>query len=298
MVYANIVDNPVDVVAVQSILLWGSTGTLPFAVLSIWYQGRVIRQWCPLCLFILLLVWVEVITGWVAGLAYALPSWLGIQIVFVTFLVPILALVFVKPYLSEAVESGLIRSDLLHFRRNTSIFYHLLYQQPALKSTLPLDSLVFVGNKDANFTLTIVTNPFCTPCTQLHHRLITLLAENELVNAHLIISVTSQLNDPRRKLAYQLLSIPPEQRLSQLNQWLKEPSQTLLKRFKSMTGNVANDQVSTWLTRHQKWCKENAIAATPSIYLNGYKVPNGYQLDDIIELLQYSYTDRNQEVVG
>lgn len=297
LVYAGIRHDEAGIDAVRVVLLEATTVVLPFTGLSIWYQGWVIHRWCPLCLLVLLLIWTEAITGWAAGLRYDLPNWSGIQIVSLSFFVPVVALIAVKPLLTNTADVALIRRQLAYFLQNSTVFYQLLYQQPSLKGSLPADSLVVVGNQDATLTLTIVTNPFCKPCIQLHHRLIELLNTNRLIKAHLIIAVTSRSNDPKRKVAYELLKLPPEQRLNQLNQWLNEPSEILLKRLDRRICDAPDDTVNTWLTLHEEWCAQNNVAATPSVYLNGYQIPDGYQLSDVVELAQYQYsTDENRAV--
>ncbi len=260
---------------------------VPFIGYSLYYQRVVVKQWCILCLSVLALFLAE------AGLFSQTPfavdtlSWATLPVLVVGFGLPVLAWVFAKPHLLASAALKSMQDDLRRLKTNPDLFLAMLHQQPEMPA-LPTDmAVVDMGNPDAPHRLTVVTNPFCGPCARLHHDLTALLAQTDTIQVQIIFSVGGAADDPRNVVAGCVLGQPAPQRETILDDWFAKshPDVTVwaaTHNAQSNTGTVEN-----WLGQHADWCRIARIEATPTVYFDGYQLPDMYQVKDLGNVLPY-----------
>ena len=283
--------------SISDLLLWCDFLALPFTFLSIWYQNYVLKQWCILCLIVLSLLWTESVIGQLFGLKLTAVNWSAIWMLSVCLLIPILTLIFVKPYLVNIQKIQLVNTDLQIFRSNPAVFQTLLHQQIKKRGEPPKEILITLGVFNAPHTLTIITNLFCHPCLRLHNELTDLLEGTEAVNAQLILMVPQQLDNPRRAVLSRFLRLSYEERLTALRVWAANPQQDLEQCLNSFTPHYELALANSWLVLSEEWCKLNNIEATPTVFFDEYQIPNGYRLQDVVELCKYGNSNPSQKAV-
>ncbi|MGN6639150.1 MAG: vitamin K epoxide reductase family protein [Mucilaginibacter sp.] len=270
------------VIAILSLL------SLPYTFYSIYYQAKIARYWCVLCCAVQLLLWIEFLAlkVFILPLSFRLTSneW---AILIVTFLLPILLWAMVKPVIIKARMIKPLKNQLRRFKYNTELFNSLLISQP--KFTLPSENWsITLGNTEADNNITVVTNPYCTPCANMHKMLDQLLEERDDIQARIVFATEDNLSD---------IKIPISRHFMALNA--------------NYSKNIVREALSSWYGQHEKnyeawsktypvdapekefhkldeqraWCEMAGITGTPTLFLNGHRLPDLYELPDLRYIL-------------
>ncbi len=257
-----------------------------YIVFSIYYQWRVAKQWCVLCLAVqalLLLAGINVIANNFL-FSFPLVSVLLITTIVECYLLPVLIWYLVKPYILRLQESKTTKREYLRIKFNTEIFDTLLKKQKAV--TIPTDGLgIDLGNPSATNTLIKVCNPYCGPCSKAHPKIEDLLEENDNVKAKIIFTTPNDETHPAIKPTRHLMAIAEDSNNEKIKQSLddwyladKKDYDLFAKKY-SMNG--ALEMQDNKIEAMDKWCKALDIHATPTIFLNGYELPNAYSIEDL-----------------
>ncbi len=143
---------------VTPLLGWMALLSLSYVVFSIYYQARVARQWCALCLSVQAVLLVEGLLGLNQSLTLptSFPAYAGFA---ASFLLPTALWLIGKPLWQQTKETDSLRRQLARFKNNPDLFAALLQKQPQAPLWRP-DALITLGNPDAEHVLTVVTNPY------------------------------------------------------------------------------------------------------------------------------------------
>jgi protein-disulfide isomerase/uncharacterized membrane protein len=259
--------------------------SLPYTFYSIYYQWRVAKQWCIFCCTVQALLWLEffsLLPYITQGLQT--PAVTDVARVLAAMALPVLAWVFIKPYLQLSKQIDPLKQQLRQFKYNTDLFKKVL--NDSVQYTLPSeeDSLI-IGNREAEQVITMVSNPYCQPCAKTHKKLDEWLASRDDIKLQVVFSVsTTDESDKKTKVASHLMSLQAgrddvslkkalddwyEQKQKDYDAWAKEHPMTI------QTTNTET------LEKQKEWCKLTEITGTPTIFINGRKLPKPYQTEDI-----------------
>ncbi|MCF6181075.1 vitamin K epoxide reductase family protein [Lutibacter sp.] len=278
-----------------SVIFMLSTLAIPFTFISIYYQWRVIKSWCPLCLTIVSILWLQF-----GSLFLDNVNLENITIVDSSYLLFVASLLivtslwaFIHPLLKKEQQYKKLKIEHIKFKRNFDLFNAALNLNAPLNTKIPLIKELVFGNKNAPLKLMVVTNPMCGYCKEIHK-----LIENILKKEYPEIQVTIRFNvnpdnieSEGTKIAAKLLelynSTNEKTCLSALsdiygeidaNTWLKKWNETIDKEYFKT------------LKQQKEWCTNNKINFTPAILINGKQYPKEYErmdllyfIDDLIE---------------
>ncbi|GAB2627830.1 hypothetical protein GCM10027035_22910 [Emticicia sediminis] len=271
-------------------LLWIlSSVALLYSFWSIYYQGFVAKQWCTLCLTVQLLFVIEFL------LNENFLSELNIRFRSLTFInffiflqglaIAILFWVFIKPILQKSQMVSPLKNSLKRFKDDSNLFFALLSKQDYMP-LVPKDMYtIIIGNPDAEHTLTMVSNPFCQPCSKTHKVIEGLLEYNENLNCQVIFAASNVENDKRGIVARTILSMPIGQQAKALHFWFENEERNVEK-WQIKLGFTENKTSQKIIEQHQIWCDKAKVSETPTLYLDGYKVPDLYRLEDLKWMLR------------
>ena len=143
--------------------------TLPYVFWSIWYQKFKAKQWCALCLLIQIILWAIFIINLIFRYI-ELPTvinYSAIIIIFSIYTLICLVMNFLMPKVQEWVVGIHSSLSLRRLKGIDEVFEGLLKRSP--EQFVPKQfSKVFFGNPDAEFFVTVITNPHCAPCAKAH----------------------------------------------------------------------------------------------------------------------------------
>ncbi len=250
---------------------------LPYTVFSIYYQARVVRQWCVLCLAVQAILLIEGIAA-IMQLSPLPANWWPYAVLTLIFLVPALAWVWVKPLLLNGAQHTHDHATLLGLKRDPALFRALLMQQSPMPP-VPFDlQPIVLGNPEAAHTITMVTNPFCDPCATMHRELEKLLSQNTAVKAHIIFACDGA-DGRTASVATRLLALAGQDKAADaLTDWYAQKEKVYAAWAER---HVIDGEETKWLAialGHGDWCRTAGIDSTPTLFIDGYPLPDLYRL--------------------
>jgi uncharacterized membrane protein len=261
--------------------------SLPYTFYSIYYQARVAKKWCVLCCTVQALLWLEFIPlisnfkGSSFSLtAYPAGAWSAL---FVCLIAPVILWSLLKPLFLKTQQLPSIKQQLHKFKYNSELFNKTLTGQP--KYTLPGEEwCIVLGNAEADNIFTIATNPYCPPCAKTHQLLDELLHQNDNLQARIIFK--SDLSNPVSRHLMALNQLPDKKIVKQaLHDWYEHKHKTYESWAKVYP--VQLDEAESYkLDKQRDWCQLADITFTPTLLLNGYRMPDLYRLPDLKYMLQ------------
>jgi hypothetical protein len=258
---------------------------LPYTIWSVWYQKVKARQWCPLCLIVVVLLWSIFILNCLFGYI-RLPEfdWIVFkEIVFVGCVYAIwmfgFNLIILK--LSKGGEMERIKQEINSLKANEEVFTTLLKQQPKYEVSKN-DSQIIFGNPNAPLFLTILTNPFCNPCVDMHTRVEKLLKEtNSIQIQYIFSSFGKELDFASKCLIAAWFEKGQKEFESIITDWFEKGKPLKEAFFAGLQLDIANPDIETEFQKHETWVEATQLRATPTIFVNGYKLPDNYKIEDI-----------------
>lgn len=263
----------------QKILVFSS---IPLLLFSIYYQKFVEKKWCPLCLNISLVIFIEMIV--LSKFSSNSTSLKEIISSFIILSISFSCWQLLKDLLMKQKELKKFQIKANRFIRNYPLFKNTIVKNNKFK--LPETPLV-LGNYNSKLVISIITNPFCSFCMKTHEmveKLVSLFPEN--IKIELIIKVNIENEDNINKKFYYnfinnyfvkdqfsfLTSINHWYSKKDINSWLEkfEPKDIEIKKIESIY-NLFNN-----------WCLENNINYTPAIFINGFEYPDLFDRENLL----------------
>ncbi|MBO9676340.1 MAG: thioredoxin domain-containing protein [Sphingobacteriaceae bacterium] len=264
-------------------LAWLNILTLPYTMWSLHYQFRN-RKWCILCCAILIALWAELLINvsfdsfsfqFESAMLYILP---------ISFCTPIVIWALLQRLLKHAITP--LKQQISKIKYNTTLFQNLLTNQPRYAVSDELFPIL-LGNPTASTVITIVSNPYCDPCAKAHAVIGDLLETKRDILVKVLFSTPDRDDDFRTKAARHLsiLTLSNDKELAgkALTSWYTKKDSY---ENWSVEYPIVNNHDNYDATKKQReWCERADITFTPTILINGYKLPNVYSPEDLKHLL-------------
>jgi uncharacterized membrane protein len=279
------------------IVSWLGILALPYTVFSIYYQWRIAKQWCVLCLAVqalLLLGGVNILTNDFLSLfesSFYLHIFNGLAL----FALPVLVWYSAKPFILKLQEAKSTKRQYLRLKFDIVTFETLLKKQK--KITMSTGGMgIDIGNQNAYHEIIKVCNPYCGPCAKAHPKIDEIVEHNRNVRAKIIFTVPNDENNKALKPVKHLLAIAAQNDEHEIKKALDDwylPDEKDYKAFaEKYKVNEEFDNQNGKIEEMYNWCKAIDIAYTPTIFLNGYQLPDAYSVEDLeYILLELSNSD-------
>lgn len=275
---------------------------LPYVFYSIFYQWRIAKQWCLLCLLvqavIVLQFIINIISGYIVVLRVDQSTIITSFSVLGSFGFSVTAILIIIPALQKA-KTGIEKStELRQLKYNPIIFEALLKKERCVP--MPLSGIgITIGNPIGKFKIIKVCNPYCGPCASAHPTIHSLLENRDDVCVQIIFPATENKNDMRKKPISHFLAIDSKNNKQEifkaLDDWYSAPIKDYNRFYeKYPIGEELfnqNDKVKLMLD----WCENVEIKFTPTFFLclnsqvpnpELYELPQNYDLIDLNYLFQ------------
>ena len=273
-----------------SLLPWLNLVALPYTIFSIYYQWRIAKQWCPLCLAAQALLLIEFTISyfgfWAVPSNKLIISSANQLIILTSFLLPILFWVATKKAYLSAQAGKQYKKELNRLKYNKEIFTALLQKQKSI--TASTEGLgISIGNPYAKHTIVKVCNPYCGPCARAH-KIIDELLEGNDVNVRIIFMVADDVDD-KAKVVKTFIALHEQNNEKQITKALDDWYSSDKKDYAAFANKyVPSDKMTLQgnkLDTMKKWCDEVGISFTPTIFIDGYQLPLLYKIEDLKNLL-------------
>lgn len=266
--------------------------TAPYIIFSLIYQWKVIKQWCPLCVTVQIIFLTEIAIG-VLGNLYTVESILSISIykglaVILIFTALMSLWLTIKPVIHSSSENIKNKLALKRLKNNNQIFESQLYRQRAIVNANNRLGFTF-GNSGAANKLVKVCNPYCGPCARVHPQIHELLEVLPNLQVQIIFAVTSGENDERAQPIRHFYAIQQEYGDDVLDKALMDWYSAKEKNYEvfALQYPVKQDltKYNVNIDAMSSWCNLNKITYTPTIFINGFELPELYTVSDLKHLL-------------
>lgn len=265
----------------------------PYILFSIYYQWKVVKQWCPLCVTVQAILFLELIwtiVNFQQHLSAFSPHPLAFSLLPIAYCLslPIAAWHIVKPLLLKAKNEPVYKAAYKRLLYNPNIFNNLLQQQASAPDGYQNIGIT-IGNPDAVSTIIKVCNPYCGPCAKAHPIIEEILQNNKDVKLKLIFTASNETNDERGMVARHLLAISEKQNALQTQQALDDWYLSDKKDYKAfaekypMNGEIKEQEKQ--IEEMVAWCKEAQITGTPTFFINGKRLPATYSINELKYIL-------------
>lgn len=257
--------------------------SLPYTFYSIYYQSHVAKQWCIFCCSIQALLWLECF----ALFPYLLNSNHRVDlntlgILFIGFLAPIILWAFIKPHLISSIQLQILKPELYRYKYNKQLFQSMLRQETRY-SLPPESNTIVLGNTAASNVITLVSNPFCVHCSNAHQVLDELLDLKDDVKLQLVfISRQYKIELDQKVIRHFMALRSSNGRVVKkaISDWYKQEKK-IFESWREGYPVIDQEDRNDILTEQQEWSHMANINSTPTIFINGQRLPSFYQPEDI-----------------
>lgn len=265
-----------------------SLGSFVFPFYSIYYQWRTVKQWCMLCLAVVLALVLNGIAG--AFLLQPLTGTTGTILSFlpVFILISFLALSVWQLFKSVYRKSLSAVFDKINFtrmKRNPRIFNALLQKQEADPANLPeTEEPIRFGNTEAPFQIVIACSPSCGPCMKAHQAIEELF---EKYPGRLNIGIRFALydedeNNKKLQSVTAILRAARKDPFHAVRDWYHLLDIDKFGQSYQLNGMPVDKDVE----KFRVWTAAKGITATPTFFINGRELPDLYSWKDLTEILE------------
>jgi len=278
-------------------ILFSSMNALavPYIAFSIYYQSFIAKQWCPLCIGVQVilageLIW-SIVYFW-AGPHSFVPllsnGTLSLLYIFVLIILPMVAWYGLKPYFLISKDYDSVKSAFARLQNSPEIFNSLLIQQPKAADGWQHLGIDF-GNPEASNTVIGVCSVSCGPCAEIHPKLVRMIKGNKNINLKIIFTVGEDESDYKIPIVKHFMSMSAhadvEKIESALEEWYLSSTQNynILAAKYPVNGEVLG--LTEKVEAMRNWCNRSEINYTPTIFVNGYRLPENYDVERLTYIL-------------
>jgi uncharacterized membrane protein len=260
-----------------SLLAILSALSVPYPLFSIYYQGFVLKKWCPMCLGIQLILIIEFILllPLFSQFSFAFNTLSNLFLIFLfTGIIYTLFILFTR----EKMSNEMHYYKYLGFKKNPDILRTLMYDQMHYDILVTETSLVF-GDKDAKLKITAFLSLHCSHCARAFEKIRYMLKNEEDILINLVL-MTSDNKMLTTLYNYQRAGEDKES-LRLLDQWFNADPFSRTKVTDGLCIPEDSDISGKVNEANGRLFKECNVLGTPAFFFNGYKLPNQYDIDDI-----------------
>lgn len=278
-----------SITRIYSFLSVLSVAALPFTLISVYYQWRIIKKWCKLCLITIAFLWMQLIvllpqTINLLNNGFGKSNIHDAGLLIFLLSINVAAWLWLKPVIetNKKLETESFAAD--RFRRNADIFKALLEKQRKL--TLNSGGLgITLGNPAATNTIIKVCNPYCRPCSKAHPVIDTLLEENKNLKVQVIFTANDDERDIRAKPVKHLMALYEKNDAKLIRRAMDDWYMADRRDYDVFAGkyslNGELERQGEKLKAMKRWCNEVKIEGTPTFFINGYELPKQYNVEEL-----------------
>jgi hypothetical protein len=240
-----------------------------------------IRKWCPLCLSVQLVIIIESVIAFnkITLVELNIPSFIPILIIFsiVFIIVLLLKLLFVSDRIKEN-----IKLELFKMKRDPEIFLSKLKKGERIDIPSSEYALVF-GEAQSEVLISVFLSFHCSACAKRFESVLKMIDNNSKIAVQLILSpAIDEISVRLLKTIFLFIKSGQNTRaLEELKTWFSLPMKTKSKLRQNNDIRIMSDGFENMINYNSSLFDLANIVTVPSIYVNGFKLPDTYYLEEI-----------------
>ena len=135
----------------------------------------------------------------------------------------------------------------------------------------------------------MVTNPYCPPCSKTHKLLDELLEQNANIQARIVFTASNEDSDIKTPVSRHLMALNDLSDKTIVRKALHDWYEQKQKNYEAWAKvyPIKLEETEFYkIDRQHQWCEMAEVTATPTLVLNGYRLPDIYQLPDLKYMLE------------
>lgn len=128
-----------------------------------------------------------------------------------------------------------------------------------------------------------MSNPLCSPCAAMHQKLEELIEEVTDINCQVIF--LSGENNAGGQFVRKLISLPKDLQSIAMNQWYRQNDKNFEKWNNRYKAYNETEKAADFQKMYNGWVNYAKIKATPTLFINGKKEPEGINIKDLSSIL-------------
>lgn len=251
-----------------------------YTLFSLFYQRIIVKKWCPLCLGVLLIIWIECGVGY-AHAGVHLPPATNVAVVLFVFMSVAWVWKAVSFLLKENLRLENIEYAYLKIKKDSTVFHSLVGPPVVAAETAPSFSYPLIcGNKNAPCLLTVVLSFSCYPCRNLFFKIKSHLGrEDNKIKCRFVFLLKSEKDGLQAEL---LTAI-----------YRKEGEEAFLKALSGSFDKIEAFEEETEETKehcqladeHRSWVEKRKITYTPALLCDDKNIPLWYDWEEVVYFL-------------
>ncbi len=263
-----------------------NTFTLPYVAYSLYYQKYKVKQWCTLCLSVQAVLLILFVLSVFSG-AYCHIKEITLSSLIFVWGISVLAFasLYFLWYLAKQVKvNRYVKRMLNRFKYDKDVFNLLLQKQT--KITIPTDGYgIILGNPNGSIHIVEVYNPYCGHCANAQSVMRKLLASNDEVKVQVIFAEDPDFEYYKQMPIDTFLSLYYEggDVAEAILEWFDgkfTDAEEFKKKYPVSQENTQRNRDNA--KAMAQFCEAMEITATPTMYINGNQLPDGYRTGDLI----------------
>ena len=260
--------------------------SLPYIIYSVYYQKFIVKQWCVLCLLVqfinLALFILSVLVGSFSD-SFKF-DFLSIFSIFGSFILSFGVSYLLWLYIQKLRDNKDSSSLLKMIKYNRDVFFSLLKNERKIEG-ITNDFGVILGNPNGSIHIVKVCNPYCYYCSLSHPVLSQLVKNNDEIKLQIIFFVNPDSDEYEHTPIETFLGAYYEGKDIELilSDWYNDEDKKLedFIRLHPITVDNSSKNKSN-ATSMFDFCMKNKITYTPTIFINGYELPEIYNFSDLL----------------
>lgn len=258
---------------------------MTYGIWSVWYQATKVKKWCTLCLSVQLTIWLLSIyytillyNGLLAFTNIVVPT----MVVAIIILLTIVTIHFVvKSRLDNNIISSTVQK-LRMFQVDNDIL-KAKYTKEEKYTDTSIVSSVFFGNPHASYQITIVSNPYCPHCRDLHNKIEPLLRKEDLHIGvrYIFLSFDSEYDYASKIFIAAYQQMRKDDALNLYSSWFENLAISDESFAQKKRLYIDSEDVVHEYEHHKQWTSENQVHKTPYVLVNNHHMPSIYEIEDI-----------------
>lgn len=279
-----------------------SAASIAFIFFSVYYQWRVEKKWCRLCLITISLLCAQLAVLFAPLFDSPLQKVeIKETLLFFGILLAVSTIWFSLKH--TLVQNAKLNDEVLEgikLKRNDMVFQALLEGKRKAETHAWKYDLQ-MGKATAPLQVLVACNTYCGPCAHKHEKLHTIMENyGDKMGLTIRFAVTAKNKDDKRTKSVQHILQHIEEATESrnsgqraiytrevLHQWFKLMD---LEKFIVKYPCKEYRNVDDILATHEEWMMRNKIEYTPTIFINGRELPGQYNIEDIPWLINIMET--------
>jgi uncharacterized membrane protein len=262
---------------------------LPIIFWSLYTQFFKVKEWCVLCLLIIVFLAIHIIIA--ANIDYAnfIINNKSFGCVALTGLLLMILIIPIKRAFQSVSDSKPKIAELRKWKSDSNLFLSFWEKEPKIVDDVLWENEVTYGNPNSPIKITMACNPYCGPCAQTHKQINELFGRFESqiqikirfffypdIQGNVIESAVESILQRATTIT------SSEEMKEMIHDWYTIYD---IDKWKSIWKPDSSIDVKSLMQKHNRWIIENHIVYTPTVYLNGRKFPSKYSVQDLNYLI-------------